>query len=153
MAGLLALALVGCGKEVEPADPEGYWASESQQELLPSILEEHGMFTVYQFDENNSFRIISHLPDYGPLTREGTYEINNEEISVSVPAEQVTVAEGTTLSLAALDHVEVKRDGDKLIIGAFPPKDQKVTAVRITEEEYQRKANGDSSASKEGGRS
>lgn len=149
MAGLLTLALVGCGRGAEPVDLEGYWVSESQEKPLPSTLEKHGMFTVYQFGENNSFRIISCLPNHDPLTREGTYETNNEKVQVNVPAEQVTVTDGATLPLVALDNVEIKRDGDKLILAAFPPKDQEIVLVRLSDEQYQEMARTNASAVKE----
>ncbi len=78
------------------------------------------MFTVYQFDDDGSFRVILQLPNSEPLVREGTYETKNKETLVNVPAEQVTIANDVTLSLAALANVAVEAEGDKIILGRFP---------------------------------
>lgn len=99
---------------------EGYWVPVAQEKPLASVLEKHGMFTVYQFDDDGSFRVILQLPNSEPLVREGTYETKNKETLVNVPAEQVTIANDVTLSLAALANVAVEAEGDKIILGRFP---------------------------------
>lgn len=145
--GLLALMFTGCGKGSDASNLEGYRMSGAQEKPLARILKKYGMFTAHQFDDDGSFRAILHLPNSDPFVKEGIYKTKNEETLINVPPKQVTTVNDVTLSPAALENVEVRAEGDNLVLEVAPPKNQETVLTRLSNGQYREMVKSGSAAS------
>lgn len=136
VGGLAAFVFMGCSTGISPSSIDGYWMVESEA-TSEDQSESEGIFTVYQFEGENTFRLIAHLYDSDPFVREGTYEIKNGKVYVSIPALEDMQVGGITYSGAAVENGEVSINNDTLTTTAIAADGTQTTAKKITDEQYQ----------------
>lgn len=127
---MLAAMIVGCGGGPTQSSIEGYWLVEPQNDSEKEI-KEKGVFTIYQFEGDNTFRLIAHIRDSEPLVRTGTYEIKQGKVYVSLPEMESSL--GTAKSI---ENGEVTIQGDTLTTTAIATDGGKIVAKKITDEQY-----------------
>lgn len=136
VGGLAALVLAGCSTGISPSSIDGYWMVEPET-ASENESENEGIFTVYQFEGEDTFRLIAHVYDSEPFVREGTYEIKNGKVYVSIPAPEDMQVGGVTYSGTAVENGEMSINDDTLTTTAIATDGANTTAKKITDEQYQ----------------
>lgn len=128
--------------QLQPEEYLGTWRVMSMGDEDMTRPAYDGMFTTYVFEEDGTFK--SNVTVYGQtMERAGTYEVRDGALYVSLPEMDESIGsveyQGVTVTPSgpAVEDVEIRFDGDQLTTETFNGDGRVVSAVRISDEEYE----------------
>lgn len=134
-AVIVVFAFVGCGGGITSSSLDGYWIVEPQS-ASDKDLKEKGVFTVYQFEGENTFRLILQVRGVEDFVREGAYEIRNGKVYVNLP--ETSVGSGTVSAHGeAIENAEITVNGETLKTTAIATNGAETIANKVTDAQYQ----------------